>query len=142
LVVEIATRPFLGGVQVESRWRRHAAAARQPVLLLRGRSATGGPVVCLHDGGPAGERALALAARLSADAGGALEVVLGPDAAPAIEAEMFEAHGGARVRRLAADGDQDWSRAIAAAAPALLVVPAGAPPARWSGSSADLLLVP
>lgn len=144
LVVEATLRPF-GGFALESRWRRVAEAARHPVLLRRRRSARPGPVAGFYDGSPAAERALAAALRLAEERAQPLLLVLAAELDEGAEAAIAPALEGRRppARMLrAGPGEAAWGRVAAGLKPALLVVPAEMPTARWAGvPDADVLLL-
>ncbi|BBK38948.1 hypothetical protein STAQ_40260 [Allostella sp. ATCC 35155] len=145
LIVEATVRPFAGGFALESRWRRVAEAARHPVLLRRRRSARPGPVAGFYDGSPAAERALAAALHLAEERDQPLLLVLAAELDEGAEAAIAPALEGrrppARMIRAAA-GDAGWGRVAAGPKPALLVVPAEMPTARWAGvPDADVLLL-
>ncbi|MCC7275500.1 MAG: hypothetical protein IT561_22715 [Alphaproteobacteria bacterium] len=146
LIVEGTARRYGDRAGLESRWRRVAERVRNPVLLLRRRAAAPGPVVGLYDGGPGSVRAIAAAGLLAADRGSPLLVVIGSDADAQAEAALAEVLAALRPPprfvRVAADDSAAWRRAVAAARPALLVVPTAMSDERWaSAGDADVLLM-
>jgi nucleotide-binding universal stress UspA family protein len=78
VIVEESARPLSRHLRVPAPCRDATLQVSRSVLLYRRGAETEGPICAIYDGSPEGDQALAMAAKLTADGGQGLEVLLVP----------------------------------------------------------------